>query len=486
MAGCRFGIAIAAGWLIAGAGFAAAASPAREAPPGYADLVERLLPAVVNVAAMREAPEPGVRDVVPLAPGVKLDELLRDLLERQRRGLPGAPPAQHTIASVGSGFIIDPDGWIVTNDHVIADATRIRVTLHDGTSLTARLVGQDPRMDLALLKIEAHKPLRAVMWGTSDALRVGDWVLTIGNPFGLGNSVAAGIVSGRNRDLHTGPYDEYIQTDAAINTGNSGGPMFDLAGRVIGIDTAIYTQTGGSVGVGFAIPSGLAKPVIEELRRTGHVTRGFIGVRLEAVSDEVARVLALDQPRGALISQVAADGPAAAAELRRGDVVLGVGDRPIASVRQLQRVIAGLPIGQDARLQVWRDHRELILTVRVAAFPDTASSKPAEPAPVPTPVAGELLGLSLGPLTAEARQAHALTERAVGVEITEVTPMSPAEEAGLLAGDLILELDGSTVATPEDAAQRLRQAAATRHKPILMLFDRDGERQYAAVRPGAS
>jgi serine protease Do len=489
MARCRLVIAIA-GWLaggVAGAGLAMAAGPAREPAPGYADLVARLLPAVVNVAAVHEAPAREARDIVPLGPGVQLDELFRDLLERQRRNAAGGnAPASRSVVSVGSGFIVDPTGWIVTNEHVVADASRIRVTLSDGVVLTARLAGQDQRTDLALLKVETRKPLRTVGWGASDTVRVGDWVVTIGNPFGLGNSVAAGIVSGRNRDLHTGPYDEYIQTDAAMNTGNSGGPMFDMGGRVIGIDTAIYTQTGGSVGVGFAIPSSLAQPVIDELRRSGHVTRGYIGVQLETVTDEIARVLALDAPRGALITQVASDGPAAGAALRRGDVILAVDGAAIGGVRQVQRRIASLPIGQVAHLSVWRDHREQPLEVRIAAFPEPTAKAAGAPPREPMPAVGELLGLRLGPITAEARQAHALGERTAGVAVTDVVPSSPAEAAGLVAGDLILALDGSTVATPEDAAQRLRQAAAARRKPILVLFDRDGERRFAAVRPDAS
>ncbi|MBV8167131.1 MAG: trypsin-like peptidase domain-containing protein, partial [Alphaproteobacteria bacterium] len=301
-----------------------AAEPRRAPPhlpstaPGFGDLVERLLPTVVNVASVQlPTPAESAREPLPLPPDVVLDELFRDLLERQRRRAPAARNSRRETMALGSGFIVDPSGLIVTNDHVVGEATRIRVTLHDGTTLPARLVGRDARMDLALLKVEPRKPLRAVTWGRSDDVRIGDWVLTVGNPFGLVNSVAAGIVSGRNRDLHTGPYDEYIQTDAAMNTGNSGGPMFDLAGNVVGIDTAIYTQTGGSVGVGFAIPSNLAQPVVEQLKRSGRVARGFLGVNLQTVTDEVATTLQLDRPRGALVTQVVPEGPAAAANLRR-------------------------------------------------------------------------------------------------------------------------------------------------------------------------
>jgi serine protease Do len=494
MARLRLGIWLAAGGLAAPllaaavAGAAAAEPPRRPSPtaaaPSFADLVDKLLPAVVNVATVHEAEAPPPRELA-LPPGLPLDDLFRDLLERQRRGR-NAPdkPARRETVSLGSGFIIDPAGWIVTNDHVVADATRIRVTLYDGTTLGGRVVGRDARMDLALVKVEAHRPLRAVAWGRSDEVRIGDWVLTIGNPFGLVNSVAAGIVSGRNRDLHTGPYDEYIQTDAAMNTGNSGGPMFDMSGRVIGIDTAIYTQTGGSVGVGFAIPSSLAQPVVEALRRDGKVTRGFIGVRLQPVTDEMAALVALDHPRGALVTQVAPDGPAAAANLKRGDVIVGVGAERVATVRHLQRIIAGLPVDQTVGLVVWRDHREVPLQVRIGVLPEERAVASAAPAAPAAPGAGEraeLFGLVLGALTPETRQARALAASAPGVAITEVAPGSPAEDAGLIAGDLILQLDGSAVASPDDAARRLRHAASSR-KPILMLVDRDGERQFVAVR----
>ena len=485
-------------WVVpvAVSGAALAAETTHRAPaPSFADLVARLLPTVVNVATVHEAAAPPERELT-LPPGLSLDDLFRDLLMRQRGRAAAPPPTRREVVSLGSGFIIDPAGWIVTNDHVVAEASRIRVTLHDGTTLNGRVVGRDARMDLALLKVEPHRPLHAIAWGRSDDVRIGDWVLTIGNPFGLVNSVAAGIVSGRNRDLHTGPEDEYIQTDAAMNTGNSGGPMFDLNGRVVGIDTAIYTQTGGSVGVGFAIPSSLAQPVVEQLRRSGKVTRGFIGVHLQAVTDEMAQLVSLDRPRGALVTQVAPDGPAASAQLRRGDVIVAVGSEPVATVRHLQRLIAALPINQTTRLVVWRDHRELPVEIRIGELPDERGAVPRaapaessvraapDSAPERRPAgAHDLLGLVLGPITAETRQAHAL--RQPGVAVTDVVPSSPADEAGLIAGDLILELDGSAVETPDDAARKLKHAATTR-KAILILVDRDGERQFVAVRARSS
>jgi serine protease Do len=484
---------------------AAAAEPAlgtpRGVPPptGFADLVDRLKPAVVSVASAHEA-KPGVDPALTLPPGLSLDDLFRDLLERQRNRAAAAPSVRREVVSLGSGFVIDPTGWIVTNEHVVAGGERIRVTLSDGTSLAGRVVGLDARTDLALVKVEPRHALRAVAWGSSDGVRIGDWVVTIGNPFGLVNSVATGIVSGRDRDLHSGPEDDYLQTDAAMNTGNSGGPMFDMSGRVIGIDTAIYTQTGGSVGVGFAIPSSVAQPVIEQLRRYGKVTRGFIGVTLQTVTDEIAQLVALDRPHGALITQVLPDGPAAAAQLKRGDVIVAVGNQPVATVHRLQHLIAGLPIDQPVRLVVWRDRRELPLDVRVgelpdtrvAALPDTGVAVPPDALPGASPEvpaqrapadASERLGLVLGPITPETREAVGLREP--GVAVTDVVPSSPADDAGLSAGDLILALNGSAVATPEDATRRLQQAAGTR-KPVLVLVERDGERRFVAVRTAAS
>jgi serine protease Do len=442
---------------------------------------------VVNVASVQlPTAAEAAREPSPLPPEIVLDELFRDLLERQRRNRAVPRGSRRETLALGSGFIIDPTGLIVTNDHVVGDATRIRVTLHDGTTLPARLVGRDARMDLALLKIESRKPLRAVTWGRSDDVRIGDWVLTVGNPFGLVNSVAAGIVSGRNRDLHTGPYDEYIQTDAAMNTGNSGGPMFDLSGRVVGIDTAIYTQTGGSVGVGFAIPSNQAQPVIEQLKRSGRVARGFLGVNLQTVTDEVATVLQLDRPRGALVTQVVPEGPAAAAKLRRGDVILAVAGETAATVRQVQRLIAALPIDQPAGLVVWRDRRELPVEVRVGEQPEdrrTAGAGPPGSTTTPRDAVPELLGLTLGPVSPAERQSRALKPTTPAVAVMDVVPQSPADEAGLAAGDVILQFDGAAVASPEDAVQRLRDAVA-RRRLVLLLVDRVGDRRFVALRAG--
>jgi serine protease Do len=286
----------------------------RALPESFADLAEKLVPSVVNVSTSQAIAEKANPDAPQLPPGSPFEEFFRDFFgERGGRG--GNAPAPRT-QSLGSGFIIDSSGLVVTNNHVVADADEITVTLQDDTMLKAEIVGRDAVTDLALLKVETKQKLSAVSWGDSNKTRVGDWVLAIGNPFGLGGTVTSGIVSARARDIHAGPYDDFLQTDASINRGNSGGPMFNLAGEVIGINTAIFSPSGGSIGIGFAIPSGLARPIIEQLRATGRVDRGWIGVRIQPVTDEIAESLGLDKARGALVTDVDPNGPAGKAKLR--------------------------------------------------------------------------------------------------------------------------------------------------------------------------
>jgi serine protease Do len=445
----------------------------RPAPDSFADLAAKLLPSVVNISTSQTLKAPPQGAMPQLPPGSPLEDLFKNFLG------PKSNTPRH-VTSLGSGFIIDPAGFVVTNNHVVSEADEINITLHDDTTYKAKLVGRDVKTDLALLKVEPKKPLAAVSWGDSDLTRVGDWVVAIGNPFGLGGSVTAGILSARGRDIQSGAYDDYLQTDASINRGNSGGPMFNTVGEVIGINTAIYSPTGGSVGIGFAIPSDLARPVIEQLRNAGRVSRGFLGVHIQTVTDDLAQSLGLDRARGAVVTGVAADGPAAAAQVKRGDVIVMVGGQKVASVRQLQRNIADLPANRPASLVVWRDRREVTLQVWVSELPDdrkvVAASSERGAAPLP-----ELLGLTLGPITPLARQSHALSEAMPAVLVTDVVPSSPAEEAGLNPGDAILALDGTAVTTPEELAQRIRGAAASGRKSLLMLLDRDGERQFVAL-----
>lgn len=351
------------------------------APPGFAALAARLLPAVVNITATTP---PQLTPSDGTSGGAQFDKRFRDFM----RGRPlQAAPAPHGTQSLGSGFIVDPSGLIVTNNHVIAGTGRVAVTLQDGTVLAARIVGRDPAGDLALLKVDAAQPLPALQWGNSDHARIGDWVMAIGNPFGLGGTVTAGIISGRGRDIHDGPYDDFIQTDAPINRGNSGGPLFDLAGRVIGVNTAIYSPSGGSVGIGFAIPSDIARIDIDQLRTFGHPRRGWLGLQAERVTAAIAGALGLPDAGGALVVAVAPGGPATTAGLRPGDVILRFDGVPLNAGTLPRRVAEAAP-GTVISLLVWRDGRQLAvraeLDVRPAARPRPAAAarpglRPAAP-----------------------------------------------------------------------------------------------------------
>ncbi len=360
-----------------------AAAPSRAQLPEtpfadlFAQLAGRLTGVVVNIST-RAAPPTGktAQEAPQNSPGGTLDEVFRDFFGD--KGAPGAPGPQ--IASLGSGFVIDPSGLIVTNNHVIANAEQITVTLSDDTALQAQVIGRDAVTDLALLKVEPKSPLPAASWGDSSKARVGDWVLAIGNPFGLGGTVTAGIISATARDIHSSPYDDYLQTDASINRGNSGGPMFDLAGEVIGINTVIYSPSGGSIGIGFAIPSALARPIIDQLKATGKVERGWIGARIQPVTDDIAESVGLDKSRGAMIAAIDPGSPAVQAKLQPGDVILSYDGKPIERSRQLPRLVADTPPDKQVKVTIWRDGKEHEVELKAAAL-DPDRPPPAPPRP---------------------------------------------------------------------------------------------------------
>jgi len=347
--------------------------------PSFAPVVQEVMPAVVNVSAIQrvnkaaadEEKSEGIhsRNRVALRglPPVVLDELLRRFLDaRDRRAVSGPKVAS---VALGSGFVIDPSGYVVTDDHVVENAEKVTIVVQDTTEYSARIVGRDPLTDLALLKIDAERPLSYVRWGDSDAARIGDWVLAIGNPFGLDNTVSSGIISGRGRDIHSGPYDDFLQIDAAMNRGNSGGPTFDLHGDVIGINTAIYSPNGGSVGIGFAIPANRAKPVLEQLRANGKVARGWLGVQIQQITPELVQSLGLPTALGALVVKVGAGSPAATAGFEQGDVILSINGRDITRMRDLPLVIAETPIGRTAAITVWRRNAALTLRPVISEMP---------------------------------------------------------------------------------------------------------------------
>jgi serine protease Do len=407
--------------------------------------------------------------------------MFRDFLDR-REGQPDQRPRGGT--SLGSGFIIDPAGYIVTNNHVIEDAEEILVLTHDNEELKATIVGRDEKTDLALLKVDAKKPLPALKWGDSEALRIGDWVMAIGNPFGLGGSVTAGIVSARQRDINSGPYDDYIQTDASINRGNSGGPMFNMDGEVVGINTAIFSPTGGSVGIGFAIPSNLAKPIMAQIKEFGKPKRGWLGVRIQTVSPELAEGLRLKEPKGALVASVTKDGPADKAGLKQGDVVLRFDGKEITQMRGLPRIVAETETGKTTDVVVWRKGAEVNLKVTVGELTEEAEQKTlASIETPPSPSATiDLLGLKLSAITDELRGKHQIPGDAEGVVVVEVADSGPAAEKDMRPGDVIAEVDQKAVTSPEEVSQRVKAAQDNGYRVVTLLVNRAGEFQWIALK----
>jgi serine protease Do len=449
----------------------AGSAHARAVPDSFADLAEKLLPVVVNISTTQVVESTGGSE--------EFEEFFREFFERR-----GEQPQRRQERALGSGFIIDSSGYIVTNHHVIEGADEITVLLHDGTSLVAEVIGSDEKTDLAILKVANGKPLPAAEWGDSDKTRIGDWVIAIGNPFGLGGTVTAGIVSARERDIRAGPYDDFIQTDAAINKGNSGGPMFNLDGRVIGINSVIISPSGGSAGIGFAIASNLARNVIEQLRDFGRVRRGWLGVRIQTVTDELAEGLRLDDTTGALVASVTEEGPAEAAGIEQGDVILKFDGRDVTEMRKLPRLVAETGIGKAVDVVIWRKGEEVTLQVELGELDE---EEMAAVAPGEAPVEEqsslvESLGLKLAQLTPELRTQFELGEDLEGVVITDVEAEGTAAEKGLRPGDIIVEVDQEEVRTPGDVADKVEQAKDEKFRVVTLLVFRQGDFQWVAVR----
>jgi serine protease Do len=446
----------------------------------FAQLAGRVVGVVVNISTQAPAPPPKTAQDAPQnSPGPSLDEFFRDFFGD--KSAPGSPNSGR-VASLGSGFIIDPSGLIVTNNHVIATADQITVTLSDDTTFQAQVIGRDAVTDLALLKIDAKTPLPAASWGDSGKTRVGDWVLAIGNPFGLGGTVTAGIISATARDIHSGPYDDYLQTDASINRGNSGGPMFNLAGEVIGINTAIYSPSGGSIGIGFAIPSALSQPIIEQLKATGKVERGWIGARIQPVTDDIAESVGLDKSRGAMIAAIDPGSPAAQSKLQPGDVILSYDGKPIDRSRQLPRLVAASQPDKPVKLTIWRDGKEYETELKVAALdPNRPAPPPPEPEKPKPPAAIDAFGLKLTKLTPDLRKQFSLPDRVKGVVVLEVPPNSPGAAQGLRPGDLIVGVGRAPVASPEQVPQLAAAARKAGQKKVLVRVEREGNTRFVAL-----
>ena len=457
----------------------APAAFARPAPDSFADLANQLLPVVVNISTTQTV-QPSVAANVQM-PDLPPDSPLRQLFKDLDKG----KNAPRHVTSLGSGFIIDPSGLVVTNNHVVEDADEITVTLNDGTALPAKLIGRDDKTDLALLKVVPKKPLPASHFGNSDRARVGDWVMAIGNPFGLGSTVTAGIVSARNRDIAAGPYDDFIQTDAPINRGNSGGPLFDMDGNVIGVNSAIFSPTGGSVGIGFAIPSNMAREVIGQLQKYGSTRRGWLGVRVQNLTGDLAEGMGIPGANGALVADVTDGGPADKAGIKNGDVITAFDGKPVPDSRALPREVADTAAGKAVNIDIIRGGKKQTLHAVVAKLQDDdIKPKPPQATAKPSPKATRL-GLSLAPLDDVARNKYKLPKDASGVVVTNIDPMGPSADKNFRPGDLIVQVQTQIVRSPDDVNKLVDDATKAGKKVILLLVSRGGDLTYVAVRTGA-
>ena len=488
----RAGLAILTAAAIAWPAFSSPA--AARGPEGIADVAEQVIDAVVNVSTKQSVDLRNGGAMPQLPPGSPFEEFFEEFF-KNKRGQPGQngqngqnnqTPTPRRVNSLGSGFIVDAAGLVVTNNHVIADADEVNVIRNDGTTLKAEVVGRDQRTDLALLRVKPTTPLKAVKFGDSEKLRLGEWVIAIGNPFSLGGTVTAGIVSARNRDIQSGPYDNYIQTDAAINRGNSGGPLFNMNGEVIGVNTAIISPSGGSIGIGFAVPSKTALPVIDQLREFKEVRRGWLGVRIQQVSDEIAESLSVKPARGALVAGIDEKGPAKPAGIEPGDVIVKFDGKDVKEMRDLPRIVADTPVGKDVDVVVIRKGKEETKTVRLGRLEDekkqASVSDKKDGTPEEKPVVKKALGLDLANLTDDLRKKHNIKDKVKGVVITGVDPNSPAAEKRLAPGMVIAEVQQQPVSSAAELQQRIEKLKKDGKKAaVLLVVSPDGDPSFVAL-----
>ena len=478
------------------------AAQAQRGPDRIADVAEAVIDAVVNISTSqtvaaggssrpeRGAPGQGdgpqARPGPGVPPGSPFEEFFEEFF-KNRRGGPGAPNAERgprRVNSLGSGFVIDATGLIVTNNHVISEADEITAVFNDGSKLKAEVLGRDSKTDLALLRVKPEKPLKAVKFANSDKLRLGEWVIAIGNPFSLGGSVTAGIVSARNRDINSGPYDNYIQTDASINRGNSGGPLFNLEGEVVGVNTAIISPSGGSIGIGFAVPANTAMAVLDQLREFKEVRRGWLGVKIQQVTDEIAESLNIKPVRGALVAGVDDKGPAKPAGIEPGDVIVKFDGKDIKEMRDLPKIVGDTPVGKDVPVIVVRKGKEETKTVRLGRLEDTpqqASVKTDQPAEEKS-VVQKALGLNLAGMSEDLRKKFKIKDSVKGVVITAVDANSAAAEKRLNAGDVIVKVTDEEVTNPADVQKRIDQLKKDGKKTALLLVaNAEGDVRFVAL-----
>jgi serine protease Do len=462
--------------------------------PNVADLAEKLLPAVVEISV-----ESKVNDgASPDMPKIPDDSPFKDffdqfLKKKQQEGQGGGDttkpgdqgggdaqpaPDERTVNSMGSGFIIDAAGLIVTNNHVVEGANSIQVHMQDGTMMKAELVGRDPKTDIAVIRVKPEKTLPTVNFGDSDKVRIGEWALAIGNPFGLGGSVSLGIISARNRDINAGPYDDYFQTDAAINKGNSGGPLFSMNGDVVGINTAIFSPTGGSVGIGFSVPSNTAKSVVNQLVKWGETRRGWLGVKIQTVTPDIAESMSLGKPRGALVADVTKGSPSEKAGVQAGDVIVQFDGRAINDSKELPRVVAETEVGKEVDVKVMRNGKETDVKVTLGRLEDgekQVADKNTKPAPATAPTTVTVLGMTVSGLNDELRTKFKIDEKVAGVVVTEVATAGAAIDKGVEAGDVIMEAGGKPVTSSADVSAAVDAATKDSKASVLMLMAKGGK-----------
>ncbi|MBB3945800.1 serine protease Do [Rhizobium skierniewicense] len=504
----RSSIAAMAGLAIIAGGLVPAGARAQSVgPASVADLAAPLLDAVVNISTSQSVKTEGKGPTPPRIPdGSPFQEFFKDYFDNKDSDSGGK------VSSLGSGFVIDPAGYVVTNNHVIEGADDIEVIFPNGNKLKAKLVGTDTKTDLSVLKVEPKAPLKAVKFGDSRAMRIGDWVMAIGNPFGLGGSLSVGVVSARGRNINAGPYDNFIQTDAAINKGNSGGPLFNMKGEVIGINTAIISPSGGSIGIGFSVPTELAQNIVQQLIEFGETRRGWLGVRVQPVTEDIASSLAMDSPRGALISGVVKGGPVENGPIQAGDVVLTFDGKPIQEMRDLPRVVAESPVGKEVDVVVLRDGKEQTVKVKLGQLQDSAEEQQpgagagneetmpddgeggemAQPnenggeqdpqAPDQREAAQTVLGMNLVALTTELRTAKSIAESVEGVLVASVEQGSVAEQKGIKEGDVIVEVGQDFMDVPGDVLVRVNGLkSAGRKNAHMMVADAKGNLRFVAI-----
>ena len=457
----------------------AAVAQTMQKPAGFADVVEKVKPAVISVRVkLDQGPQTSSEEGVPFPPGSQFDRFFRQFGMPNMPDMPNMPNGRHYVTGQGSGFFISADGYAVTNNHVVDKAKTVEVTADDGKTYTAKVIGTDAKTDLALIKVDGRGDFPFVKFA-DETPRIGDWVLAVGNPFGLGGTVTAGIVSARGRDIGAGPYDDFLQIDAPVNKGNSGGPSFDVNGNVMGVNTAIFSPSGGSIGIGFAIPADTVKTVIAQLKDRGKVTRGWIGVEVQQVTPEIAESLGLKKTEGALVAEPQPNSPAAKTGIQAGDVITSVDGQPVRNARDLAKRIGGMPPGSSAKLGVWRKGEDKQLTLTLGELPNTRQARAErtdEDKVAPSDVGR--LGLTLAPA------ANVAGAGSAGVVVTAVDPDGPASEHGMRTGDVILEVAGKAVSTPSDVRKAVQDAQGQGKRSVLMRVKSGEQTKFVALPVG--